>query len=80
MNRDVYGDYCVDLKDNSYDLAFRQAGDFMLYFSSKQTGEIRRMVKAREIWDQFIEGNYKTAEPGVIFWSTMSKYSPSSLS
>ena len=77
MNRDVYGDYCVDLKDNSYDLAFRQAGDFMLYFSSKQTGEIRRMVKAREIWDQFIEGNYKTAEPGVIFWSTMSKYSPS---
>ena len=35
------------------------------------------MVKARDIWDQFIEGNYKTAEPGLIFWSTMSKYSPS---
>jgi ribonucleoside-diphosphate reductase alpha chain len=35
------------------------------------------MVKARDIWDQFIEGNYKTAEPGIIFWSTMSKYSPS---
>jgi ribonucleoside-diphosphate reductase alpha chain len=35
------------------------------------------MVKAREIWDQFVEGNYKTAEPGIIFWTTMSDYSPS---
>ncbi|MBI2575432.1 hypothetical protein HYV82_06130, partial [Candidatus Woesearchaeota archaeon] len=25
----------------------------------------------------FIEGNYKTAEPGLIFWTTMTKYSPS---
>ncbi|MBC8256700.1 MAG: adenosylcobalamin-dependent ribonucleoside-diphosphate reductase [Candidatus Marinimicrobia bacterium] len=77
MNRDVYGDISFELNNEEYDLAIRQAGDFMLYFSSEQTGEIRRMVKAREIWDQFIEGNYKTAEPGLIFWSTMSKYSPS---
>ena len=49
----------------------------MLYFDSPQTNEVRELVKARNIWDQFIEGNYKTAEPGLIFWSTMSKYSPS---
>ena len=77
LNRDVYGDISIELNNEEYDLAIRQAGDFMLYFSSEQTGEIRRMVKARDIWDQFIEGNYKTAEPGLIFWSTMSKYSPS---
>jgi len=77
MNKDVYGDISIELNNEEYDLAIRQAGDFMLYFSSEQTGEIRRMVKARDIWDQFIEGNYKTAEPGLIFWSTMSKYSPS---
>ena len=77
MNRDVYGDISIELNNEEYDLAIRQAGDFMLYFSSEQTGEIRRMVKARDIWDQFIEGNYKTAEPGLIFWTTMSKYSPS---
>jgi len=77
MKRDVYGDISIELNNEEYDLAIRQAGDFMLYFSSEQTGEIRRMVKARDIWDQFIEGNYKTAEPGLIFWSTMSKYSPS---
>ena len=38
---------------------------------------MRELVKARDIWDQFIEGNYKTAEPGIIFWTTMSDYSPS---
>ena len=49
----------------------------MLYFDSPNTNEIKNLIKAREIWDQFIEGNYKTAEPGLIFWSTMSDYSPS---
>ena len=77
MKRDVYGDYVIELENEDFDFSLRQSGDFMLYFSSPQTGEIRRMLKARDIWDQFIEGNYKTAEPGIIFWSTMSKYSPS---
>ena len=49
----------------------------MLYFNSEETGEIKKLVKAREIWDEFVEGNYKTAEPGLIFWTTMSDYSPS---
>ena len=77
MKRDVYGDYVIQLEDKEFDLALRLSGDFMLYFDSPWTNEIRRMVKAREIWDQFVEGNYKTAEPGIIFWTTMSKYSPS---
>ncbi|NKB25088.1 MAG: adenosylcobalamin-dependent ribonucleoside-diphosphate reductase [Kiritimatiellae bacterium] len=76
-HRDVYGDYVLSLSDQDYDLALKQSGDFMLYFSSKPTGEIREIIKARDIWDPFIEGNYKTAEPGLIFWSTMSRYSPS---
>ena len=76
-NRDVFGDYVIQLENESHDFAIRQAGDFMLYFGSEQTGDIRELIKARVIWDQFIEGNYKTAEPGLIFWTTMSKYSPS---
>lgn len=75
--RDVYGDLVYPLDESDFDLAVKQAGDFLLYFSSQPTGEIRRMMKARDIWDQFIEGNYKTAEPGLIFWTTMSRYSPS---
>jgi len=75
--RDVFGDYIVDLPNQRYDLAVRYAGDFLLYYSSEQTGDLRQLVKAREIWDAFVEGNYHTAEPGLILWTAMSKYSPS---
>ncbi|HKZ22402.1 MAG TPA: adenosylcobalamin-dependent ribonucleoside-diphosphate reductase [candidate division Zixibacteria bacterium] len=77
LSRDMFGDYIISLKDSQYDLAVKKAGDFMLYFSSAEVGEIKKLVKAREIWDAFIEGNYSTAEPGLIFWTTMTKYSPS---
>ena len=76
-NRDIFGDYVLSLLNNKQSLSIRQAGDFLLYFSSSDCGEIKELVKAREIWDQVIEGNYKTAEPGLIYWSTMKKYSPS---
>ena len=76
-NRDIFGDYIINLENEDFDLAIKQSGDFLLYFDSDCTNEVRELVKARTIWDQFIEGNYKTAEPGLIFWTTMSKYSPS---
>ncbi len=77
LSRDMFGDLIISLAEKEYDLAVKKAGDFMLYFSSSEVGEIKKLVKAREIWDVFIEGNYSTAEPGLIFWSTMTKYSPS---
>jgi len=77
QKRDVYGDIVLKLDNEPFDLAVRQSGDFMLYYASEPTGEIRKLIKAREIWDAFIEGNYRTAEPGLIFWSRMTKYSPS---
>jgi ribonucleoside-diphosphate reductase alpha chain len=73
--RDMFGDFIISTPEK--DFAVRRAGDFMLYFNSTQTGEIKRMIKARELWNAFIAGNYKTAEPGLIFWTTMANYSPS---
>jgi ribonucleoside-diphosphate reductase alpha chain len=86
--RDVYGDFLaaprlapqadlLDALEPQEEWAIRQSGDFLLYYASAVVGEIRRLVKAREIWDLFVEGNYRTAEPGLIFWTTMSRYSPS---
>ncbi len=75
--RDMFGDLIAKTQAGEYDFAIKRAGDFMLYFNYRQTGEIKRLVKAREIWNSFVEGNYRTAEPGLIFWSTMTKYSPS---
>ena len=76
-SRDIFGDYVCKIKNSDFDLAIRQSGDFLLYFDSPCTNEVRELIKARDVWDQFVEGNYKTAEPGLIFWSTMSNYSPS---
>jgi ribonucleoside-diphosphate reductase alpha chain len=75
--RDIYGDFIVPINRGKFDIVLKVAGDFMLYFDSPNTNEIKNLIKARDIWDQFIEGNYKTAEPGLIFWSTMTNYSPS---
>ena len=74
--RDIFGDFVLKSSKNNQ-IAIRMSGDFMLYFDSANTNEVKELIKARDVWDQFIEGNYKTAEPGIIFWSTMSDYSPS---
>lgn len=76
-NRDFYGDFVVSSESADYDIALRYSGDYMTYYHSKNVGEIKQLYKARDIWNAFVEGNYKTAEPGLIFWSEMSKYSPS---
>jgi len=75
--RDIFGDYVIELPNKDYDLAIKYSGDFLLYFSSDKTGEIRKLIKAKEIWNLFIESNYKTAEPGIMFWDRMKSYSPS---
>ncbi len=77
QKRDVYGDYLMDIGKDNGELAIKYAGDFLLYFASKPSGEIRQLVKARDIWNLFVESNYHSAEPGLILWSRMSKYSPS---
>ncbi|MBI5392733.1 adenosylcobalamin-dependent ribonucleoside-diphosphate reductase [Candidatus Woesearchaeota archaeon] len=73
--RNIFGDYILNINQTEA-LALHYAGDFMLYFNSDQTGEIKRLIKAKESWNQFVASNYKTAEPGLMFWSTMTKYSP----
>ena len=75
--RDMFGDYVLPERSGEFDLAIKYAGDFMLYYNARETSEVKNLVKARTIWNSFIEGNYRTAEPGLIFWSTMTKYSPS---
>ena len=73
--RDIFGDCLLNTADKEF--AIRYAGDFMLYYASSIAGERKQLVKAREVWNKFVEGNYRTAEPGLIFWSRMSRYSPS---
>lgn len=76
-SRDVFGDFVIELKEYDFDLAIRYAGDFLLYFSSKEAGCIKKLIKARDLWNKFVESNYRSAEPGIIYWSRVTKYSPS---
>lgn len=76
-NRDFYGDFVVESEKLDHDIAIRYSGDFVTYYKNRSVGELKKLYKARDIWNLFIEGNYKTAEPGLIFWSQMTKYSPS---
>lgn len=40
------------------------------------TPSIRKMVDARKLWDQIIASAHGFAEPGLIFWDTVKKWSP----
>ena len=44
--RDAFGDYTIELKDKKFNLSIKQAGDFLLYFNSEQTNEVRELIKA----------------------------------
>ena len=41
------------------------------------TPEVHDHVSAREIWDALIEGAHASAEPGVLFWDTATRMTPS---
>ena len=75
--RDFYGELVLESEKKDFDFAIKYSGDFLTYYNSSNTGELKELHKARDIWNKFVEGNYKTAEPGLIFWSEMTKYSPS---
>ena len=42
-----------------------------------ETPEVHDHVDAREIWDALIEGAHASAEPGVLFWDTATRMTPS---
>ena len=52
-NRNIFGDYLI--KAQGGDLAIHYAGDFLLYFNSDPTGEVKKLIKAREAWNQFVK-------------------------
>ena len=42
-----------------------------------RTPEVHDHVDAREVWDALIEGAHASAEPGVLFWDTATRMTPS---
>lgn len=39
--------------------------------------EVVEMVQAKEIWDMIVENNWLSAEPGILYWDTVKRNTPS---
>jgi len=58
---------------------FMQAVERDDYFELRYESDkvkVRRQVKAREVWRLLVENAWASAEPGVIFWDTVKRESP----
>lgn len=70
-----YANISVKVSDELME-AVRTDGTFTLWFESERVRRIEHKVRAREIWNQLIKRAWSSAEPGVIFWTTAKKFSP----
>lgn len=53
----------------------KEGKKFELSFTREATGEtIKKVVDAREIFHKFAEMNWRTGEPGMLFWDTIERY------
>ncbi len=78
QNRDKvrYANISVRITDE-FMRAVENDTDFTLRYESKKAGRIEKVVRARQLWNELIQAARDWAEPGLIFWDTMKKYSPS---
>lgn len=70
-----YANISVKISDEFMN-AVKADGTFTLWFESDRVKRVEHKIKAREIWNQLIKRAWSSAEPGVIFWTTAKKFSP----
>jgi len=49
--------------------------DFELKFENEKV-KITKTIKARDIWEKLVKSAWASAEPGLIFWDSVKKHSP----
>jgi ribonucleoside-diphosphate reductase alpha chain len=62
---------------NEFMKAVEDDTDFTLRFENNVVKRIEKKIKARELWKEIIDSARNWAEPGLIFWDNMVKFSPS---
>ncbi len=75
LNRVRYANISVRVSD-AFMRAVEADGDWTLAFDNDRA-HVRRTVKAREVWRELIHGARDYAEPGVIFWDAVKRWSTS---
>jgi ribonucleotide reductase alpha subunit len=46
---------------------------------SPEQAKVTKTVRAKDIWDQVIDSAWTSAEPGLLFWDTVKKHTPSDI-
>ncbi len=62
--------------DDAFMRAVEQDGEYTLRFANDKV-RTERTIRARELWDELVRGARDYAEPGVIFWDTIRRWSTS---
>jgi ribonucleoside-diphosphate reductase alpha chain len=75
LNRVRYANISVRISD-AFMRAVEADSDWTLSFDNDKA-HVRRTVKAREVWHELIHGARDYAEPGVIFWDAVKRWSTS---
>ncbi len=75
QNRVRYANISVRISD-AFMRAVEAGGDWTLSFDNDRA-HMRATVKARDVWHELISGARNHAEPGVIFWDTVRRWSTS---
>lgn len=72
--------YPCDLDLNKFSYDYIDANYNELHYIEDHTDNNKicyvKKVKAKELWDTIIESNWKSAEPGILFWDNIVDYDP----
>lgn len=71
-----YANISVKVTDEFME-AVKADTSFPLRFENEYVGRVERDVDARRLWDDLIRSAHASAEPGIIFWDTVKRESPS---
>lgn len=55
--------------------AVEEDGDFDLEYENRKV-RMRKTVRARDIWKRLVKSAWASAEPGLIFWDAVKRFSP----
>ncbi|HXF82963.1 MAG TPA: adenosylcobalamin-dependent ribonucleoside-diphosphate reductase, partial [bacterium] len=75
LSRVRYANISVRVSDE-FMRAVETDGEFTLAFRNERA-DVRRTIRARELWAELIRGARDYAEPGLIFWDTVKRWSTS---
>ncbi|MGQ0549593.1 MAG: adenosylcobalamin-dependent ribonucleoside-diphosphate reductase [Armatimonadota bacterium] len=75
LNKVRYANISVRISD-AFMRAVEEDGTWDLAFDNDRAS-LRRTVRARDVWRELIKGARDYAEPGVIFWDTVKRWSTS---